>query len=83
MSIATIDVRGGSATDIPAKPPKTFSPTEPPQARGASCNWFDDDCALQGAPGGPGSQGITGAEGPAGGNGGSITFQVGIINGAV
>ena len=45
MSIATIDVSGGADPRTPDKPPKAFSPNEPPQARGANCNWLDDDCA--------------------------------------
>jgi hypothetical protein len=83
MSVATIDVSGRSWTDVPNKPDKAFTPNPPPQAQGANCNWIDDDCAQLGLPGGPGGTGADGISSGRGANGGSITFQVGVINGAV
>src|SRR6266540_1201745 len=83
MSDAHIEVNGGDVTEEPQKPPKAPSPPEPFQARGANCNWFDDDCAQLGLPGGDGADGVAGARGGTGGNGGSLDFEADVINGAV
>ena len=67
MSVAVIDARGASWPDVPNKPPKAFSPPEPPQAQGANCNAWDDDCAQVGFAGGPGAAGYrVSQEAPAG-----------------
>jgi hypothetical protein len=70
MTIAIIDARGASWLDVSNKPPKAFSPPEPPQAQGANCNAWDDDCAQVGFAGGDGAAGVPGVTGGTGGNGG-------------
>lgn len=77
MSLPNIDASGQSFPDAPVKPPKGFTPPEPPQAPGANCSAWDDDCAQFGYPGGHGAFGVPRGHG---GNGGSIFVQAGIDN---
>src|SRR5688572_15145767 len=83
VSVAIIDASGQSFPDVPVKPGKAFTPPEPPQAQGANCNAWDDDCAQLGFPGGNGAFGVPGGTAGNGANGGSISFVIGLLNGAV